>query len=345
MALHVCRRLLQELNQPHCQIFSPNKNQYHQNPDRLNKSYLDQPYSITKLLTVALEKPDRVQIEYNKKGKHSGTKIEKKFDVPIGFLQTSGYYPFPMCSIIKFELDPATQSKYYSDGKPTILMRYTLTEDYILKNVTGKVFHHFTNSPLPNHADCFYDMQKHALNRNRKNPIKIYKYCNLPNCTCKPQLPPPQPTPPYQPHTNQPPANPIPSTILDWEQAQNQGGAPSWDWGQTQNEGGAPSWDWGQAQNQGGAPSWDWRQAQNQGGAPSWDWGQVQNQGGAPSWDWGQAQNKGGAQCGDREKPKTKEVPNVGTGEKPKRNDVPKVGMGEIPIVPFKEPPTKKHKI
>ena len=59
LALNVCRRLLQELNQTHWQIFNPNKNQYHQNPDRLNKSYLDQPYSVTKLLTVALEHPDK----------------------------------------------------------------------------------------------------------------------------------------------------------------------------------------------------------------------------------------------------------------------------------------------
>ena len=309
MALHVCRRLLQELNQPLCQIYSPPKNQYHQNPDQLNKSYLDQPYSITKLLTVTLENPDRVQLEFNKKGKCSGNKIEKKFDVPIGFPQTSGYFPLPTCSVIKFKLDPATQSKYYSDGKPTILMRYRLTEDYTLKDVTGKVFHQFTNSPLPNHADCFYDMQNNALNGNRKDPIKIYKSCNFPNCTCKPQLPPPQTNLPYQPptnqphtnqpHTNQPHTNPKPSTISDWGQAQNQGGAPSWDLGQAQNQGGAPSWDWGQAQNQGGAPSWYWGQAQNQGGAPSWDWGETQNQGGAQCGDRGETQNKGGAQCGD----------------------------------------------
>ena len=140
--------------------------------------------------------PDRVQIEYNQKGKRSGTKIEEKFDVLIGFPQTSGYFPLPTCSVINFQLDPATQSKYYCDGKPTVLTRYTLTEDYTLQNVTGKVFHQFTNSPLPNHADCFYDMQKTALDGNRKNPLKIYKYCNLPNCTCKLQLPPPpKPTP------------------------------------------------------------------------------------------------------------------------------------------------------
>ena len=106
MALNECRRLLQELRQKPCQIFNPTKNQYHQHPDQLDKSYLAEPYSITKLLTVALEDPDRVQIEY-KNGKKSGTKIEKKFDVPIGFPQYSGYSQYPYCSVIGFELDPA----------------------------------------------------------------------------------------------------------------------------------------------------------------------------------------------------------------------------------------------
>ena len=55
LALNECTRLLQELYNKHCQIFSPTKNRYHQNPDRLDKSYLDEPYSITKLLTVALQ--------------------------------------------------------------------------------------------------------------------------------------------------------------------------------------------------------------------------------------------------------------------------------------------------
>ena len=195
-----------------------------------------------------------------------------------------------MCHVIKFKLDPATQTKYYCEGKPTVLTRYTLSEDYTLQNVTGKVVHQFTNSPLPNHANCFYDMQKTALNGNKKKPIKIYQVCNLPNCTCQPQQLPPQPTPPYQPptnqpHTNQPPTNPIPST--------------SWDGGQTQNQGGVPGGDRGQTQNQGGAPGGDRGQTQNQGGAPGGDRGQTQNQGGAPGRDGGQTQNQGGVQCGD----------------------------------------------
>ena len=111
MALDECTRLLQELNgYKHCQINSPNKNRYHQNPVKQDKSYLDQLHSVTKLLTVALQDPDIVEIEYNTKGKYSGTKIEKKFDVAIGFSNRTGYYPLPMCSIIKFELDPANQS-------------------------------------------------------------------------------------------------------------------------------------------------------------------------------------------------------------------------------------------
>ena len=157
MALNECRRLLQELRQKHCQIFNPKKNSYHQNADRLDKSYLAEPYSITKLLTVALQDPDRVQIEYKKKGKHSGTKIEKKFDVPIRFPQNSWYYPNPTCSVIRFELDPAYQSKYHCEGKPTVLTRYTLSQDYTLKNVSGTVFHEFTDSSLPYHATCLYD--------------------------------------------------------------------------------------------------------------------------------------------------------------------------------------------
>ena len=211
MALNECRRLLQELNQKHCQIFSPAKNIYHQNPDRLDKSSIDQPYSVTKLLTVALQHPDIVQIEYNGKGKCSGTKIEKKFDVPIGFPQRIGYYPLPTCSVIKFKLDPANQSQYYCQGKPTVLTRYTLSQDYTFQNVPGKVFHQFTNSCLPNHAHCFYDMQNTALNGNRRNPIKIFQYCNFPNCTCQAQQPPP---PNQPPQTNPLQTNPLQTNPL-----------------------------------------------------------------------------------------------------------------------------------
>ena len=106
MALNECQRLLQEFRQNQCQISNPTKNQYHQHPDRQDKSYLAELYSVTKLLTVALEDPDRGQIEY-KNCKKSGTKIEKKFDVLIGFAQYSGYSQYPYCSVIKFELDPA----------------------------------------------------------------------------------------------------------------------------------------------------------------------------------------------------------------------------------------------
>ena len=101
--------MLQELNgHKHCQIYSPSKNRYHQNPVRPDKSYIDQPYSVTKL-TVALQDPDIVEIEYNTKGKYSGTKIEKIFDVVIGFPNRTVYYPYPTCSGIKFELNPANQ--------------------------------------------------------------------------------------------------------------------------------------------------------------------------------------------------------------------------------------------
>ena len=120
--------------------------------------------------------------------------------MPIEFAQYSGYYQYPYCSVIKFELDPAYQCKYYCEGKPTVLIRYTLTEDYTLKNVSGTVFHEFTHSTLPNHITCLFDRKNTALDGNRRNPIKIFQYCTLPNCTCKPpQPPPPKPTP-YKPN-------------------------------------------------------------------------------------------------------------------------------------------------
>ena len=134
-----------------------------------------------------------MQIEYNTKGKYSGTKIEKKFDVVIGFPNRTWYYPLPTCSVIKFELDPANQSQFYSEGKPTLLARYTLSQDYTLQNGPGKVFHKFTNSSLPNHANYFYDRQNNLLDGNRTDPIHIYQYCNLPNCTCQAQQPAPPP--------------------------------------------------------------------------------------------------------------------------------------------------------
>ena len=69
-ALNECKRLLQELySQKESQIHNPTKNKYHQNPTKQDKSYIDQSYSVTKLLTVALNDPDIVVIEYNTRGK------------------------------------------------------------------------------------------------------------------------------------------------------------------------------------------------------------------------------------------------------------------------------------
>ena len=73
----------------------------------------------------------------------------------IGFSIESAYYPYPTCSVKKFELNPAKQSQFDCGGKPTVLMRYTVSQDYTLQNGPGKVFHKFTNSSLPNHTDCF----------------------------------------------------------------------------------------------------------------------------------------------------------------------------------------------
>ena len=117
----------------------------------------------------------------------------------IGFPNSTYQNQFPTCSVIKFELNPADQLKFFSGGKPTVLMRYTVSQDYTLKNCPGKVFHTFTNSSLPNHADCFFDRTNTHLDRNRTNPITIYQNCNLPYCTCQAkQITPPKPTP-YKP--------------------------------------------------------------------------------------------------------------------------------------------------
>ena len=124
----------------------------------------------------------------------------------IGFPNKSGYFPYPTCSVIKFELNPANQIKFYSDGKPTVLTRYTLSQDYTLQNGPGKVFHKFTNSSLPNHTNCFFDRQNTALDGNRTDPISIYTYCNLPQFTCQVQQPPPQTNPL---HTNPLQTNPL----------------------------------------------------------------------------------------------------------------------------------------
>ena len=179
-------------------------------------------------------------IEYNTRGKYSGTKIEKKFDVAIGFPNKTAYYPYPTCSVIKFKLNPANQSKFYCAGKPTVLTRYTVSQDYTLQNGPGKVFHKFTNSCLPNHTDCFFDRENSLLDVNRTDPITIYKNCNLPYCTCQVK----QATTP-----NQPPTNPISSQGGGWGTNPKQRRCQMWRWGETQNKGGAKCGDGGQTQN------------------------------------------------------------------------------------------------
>ena len=160
--------------------------------------------------------------------------------MPIGFPSKSGYFPYPTCSVIKFELNPVNQIKFYSEGKPTVLTRYTLSQDHTLQNGPGKVFHKFTNSSLPKHADCFFDRQNTTLDGNKTNPISMYQYCNLPQCTCQAQQPSPR---------NQPPTNPISSQIGDGGQTQNKGGAQGGDRAQTQNKGDAQGGDGGQTPN------------------------------------------------------------------------------------------------
>ena len=123
-------------------------------------------------LTVALNEPDIVVIEYNTRGKYAATKIEKKFYVPIGFPNITYQYQFPTCSVIRFKLNPANQ-RYFSQGKLTVLKKYTISKDYTLQNGPGKVFHMFTNSSLPNHTNCFFDRTNCRLDGNRTNPIAV----------------------------------------------------------------------------------------------------------------------------------------------------------------------------
>ena len=265
VALNECTRLLQELHgHKHCQIYSPTKNRYHQNPFRQDKSYLDQPYSVTKLLTVALQDPDIVQIEYNTRGKYSGTKKEKKFDVAIGFPNKTAYYPYPMCSVIKFELDPTNQSKFYCEGKPTVLMRYTLSQDYTFQNIPGKVLHKFTNSSLPNHADCFFDRQNTTLDGSRTNPIYVYQYCNL--------------TPVHLSSTTTNPPKPTsykPNIFPRWGQGTNPKKRRCPRWGQRRNpkQRKCLRCGWGRNPKQRRYPRWGWGTNPKQRRCPRWGWG------------------------------------------------------------------------
>ena len=284
-----------------------------------------------------MEHPDRVQIEYNQKGKCSGTKIEKKFDVLIGFPQTSGYFPLPTCSVIKFELDPATQSKYYCEGKLTVLMRYTLSQDYTLQNVTGKVFHQFTNSPLPNHAHCFYNRQKTALDGNRKNPIEIFQHCNLPNCTCQLQQPPPQTKPPQ---TNSPQTNLLQTQYL---LQVGMGDKPK-----TKE---VPKVGTGDKPKTKEVPNVGMGDKPKTKEVPKVGMGDKPKTKEVPKVATGdKPKTKEVPKVGTGGKPKTKEVPNVGVGDKPKTKEVPKVGMGdkpktkEVPNMGMGDKPKKKRR-
>ena len=150
-------------------------------------------------------------IEYDTRGKYAATKIEKKFDVLIGFPDIM--YQLPMCSVIKFKFNPPNP-RYYSDGKLTVLKRYTVSQNYTLQNGTGKVFHLFTNSSLPNHAKCFFDRRNSHIDGNRTDPITVYEKCQLPNCTCQGK----QTTLP----SNQPPTNPGSSQCGDRDKPKTQ---------------------------------------------------------------------------------------------------------------------------
>ena len=114
----------------------------------------------------------------------------------IGFPNTT-YYPFPTCIVIKFKLNPADPKKFYCGGKPTVLMRYTVIQDYTLQNGPGKVFHTFTNSSLPNHTNCFFNRTNSHLDRNRTDPITIYQVVTSPTAPVKGNNS-PKPTP-YKP--------------------------------------------------------------------------------------------------------------------------------------------------
>ena len=133
-------------------------------------------------------------INYNTRGKYKATKIEKKFDVLIGFPDITYQYQLPMCSVIKFEFNPPNL-RYFSQGKPTVLKRYIVSQNYTLQNGTGKVFHMFTNSSLSNHAECFFDRRNSCIDRNRTDPITVYEKCQLPYCTCQGKQTTPQTNP------------------------------------------------------------------------------------------------------------------------------------------------------
>ena len=259
----------------------------------------------------------------------------------IGFAQYSGYSQYPYCSVIKFELDPAYRCKYYCEGKPRVLMRYTLTEDYTLKNVSETVFHEFTHSTLPNHATCLFNRKNTAINGNRRNPIEIFQYCSLPNCTCKPPQPPPPQTHPLQTQYV------LQLGTGDKHQSKEVAKVGTGDKSQLKEVAKVGTWDKPQSKEVAKVPTGDKPQSKEVAKVGSWD--KPQSKEVAKLWTGDKPQSKEVAKVGNGDKPRYKEVAKVGNGEKPKKKEVAKVEMGEkpktreVPNMEMGEKPKKKE--
>ena len=231
-----------------------------------------------------------MEIEYNTKGKKSGTKIEKKFDVVIGFSNITYQYQFPMCSVVKFELNPVDQQQFFCGGKLTVLMRYTVSQDYTHFHTVHKQF--FIKS-------CWLFLWQNktpTLDGNRTNPIAVYQNCNLLDCTCQGK------------HDNPlPQTNPLQTQYLP---KVGTGDKPKMKEVSKVGMGDKPN-------NKGSAQGGDGGQTQNKGGCLRWGQGTNPKQRRCPRWGWGK-------------NPKPKDLPNVEMGDKPKKNEVPKVINQEI---------------
>ena len=204
-----------------------------------------------------------------------------------------------------FEFNPP-DPRYSSQGKLTVLKRYTVSQNYTLQNGTGKVFHMFTSSSLPNHAECFFDRRNSHIDGNRANPIMVYKKCQLPYCTCQGKQTTPQTNPlqtqdlPKVGMGDKPKTQEIPKVGMGYKP-------------KTQDLPKVRTGDKPKTQDLSKVGMGDKPKTQ--------DFPKV----------------------GTGDKPKTQDLPKVGMGDKPKTNEVPKVGR--VDPLQTKEVPRKINQV
>ena len=180
------------------------KNRKHQEKGTPGASVVDKPYSVTTLSKVLIRELDYVYFHYIDNKGTKEIEIEKEFNVPIRFSNSS--QPEPNCSILNLKFDPNNNKLHH---KGTFVITIRLYTHYTIDNVPANQSIFYKNFQRAegggyDHTKCFHDPAKNNFLDVHPTPFTKYTMCTINGWYCYQFGTNPQPLPQILPQVRGP---------------------------------------------------------------------------------------------------------------------------------------------